>query len=64
MLAVVVRLALGDQHSMILKQDGSVWSAGYNEYGQLGVGSAFDSFDFVSVKEHFSPNRRCEVRAA
>ena len=26
MLADVVRLALGDQHSMILKQDGSVWS--------------------------------------
>ena len=42
-----VRLALGDQHSLILRQDASVWSTGYNEHGQLGDGSTVDNFEFV-----------------
>ena len=33
-LADSVRLALGDRHSMILKQDGSVWSTGVDADGQ------------------------------
>ena len=32
-------MSLGDAHSMVLKQDGSVWVTGWNEYGQLGDGS-------------------------
>ena len=43
----IVGLALGDQHSIILKPGESVWSTGYNEYGQLGDGSTADSFKFV-----------------
>ena len=30
---------MGSSHSMVLKQDGSVWVTGKNEYDQLGDGS-------------------------
>lgn len=30
------RLALGFEHGLVIASDGSVWSWGYNEYGQLG----------------------------
>ena len=49
---IVSLLALGDEHSLIVKQDGSVWSAGYNEYGQLGDSSTADNFKFVQVSNH------------
>ncbi len=39
----VVALAAGDQHSLALKSDGTVWSWGRNLEGQLGIGSF--SFD-------------------
>ena len=42
-------VAAGLEHSMILKQDGCVLSAGSNTYGQLGDGSTTDSYTFVSV---------------
>ena len=29
-------IAAGSRHSMVLKEDGSVWATGYNRYGQLG----------------------------
>ena len=28
----------GSRHSVMLKQDGSVWATGYNAHGQLGDG--------------------------
>ena len=34
----VKQIACGDYHTFILKNDGSVWSCGLNEYGQLGLG--------------------------
>ena len=43
----IVALALGDMHSILLKQDGSVWSSGYNTDGQLGIDSKFGSDRFV-----------------
>ena len=43
----VVALALGDQHSMILMADGSVYTAGYNKYGQLGQSSNVNSLEFL-----------------
>ena len=32
-------IACGDLHTVILKQDGTVWAWGYNWYGQLGNGT-------------------------
>ena len=34
---------------MMVKQDGSVWATGYNEYGQRGDGSTTSSNIFVKV---------------
>ena len=47
--ANVAALAAGDTHSIILKQDGSVWAAGQNCNGQLGDGSKVDRNTFVKV---------------
>ena len=44
---VAIGLVLGDQHSIILKEDGSVLGTGYNEYGQLGDGTTVNSVKFV-----------------
>ena len=40
-------MSAGGGHSMVLKQDGSVWSAGMNTYGQLGDGSRTAKSTFV-----------------
>ena len=32
----VVQVSAGGNHSLFLKEDGSVWAMGYNYYGQLG----------------------------
>ena len=34
---------------MVLKQDGSVWATGWNEFGQLGYGSNVDQMNYVQV---------------
>ena len=36
----------GTYHSMMLKQDGSVWATDRDYYGQLGDGSRRDKFQF------------------
>ena len=41
--AGVVAIAAGDQNSLALKSDGSVWAWGRNDRGQLGDGTANDS---------------------
>ena len=46
----VKAVAAGHSHSMILKQDGSVWATGSNVHGQLGDGSTTDRQSFVKVK--------------
>ena len=46
---VIVAIAAGDIHSIVLKQDGSVWAAGRNSNGQLGDGSNSDRKSFVEV---------------
>ena len=44
-------LSLGMGHSLMLKNDGSVWAAGGNSYGQLGIDARFHTMmtNFVPV---------------
>ena len=42
-------VAAGDEHSFVLKIDGSVWSSGRNIYGQLGDGTNIDRSYFEQV---------------
>ena len=42
-------VAAGSRHTMVVKQDGSVWCTGRNIYGQLGDGSNIDRHAFVQV---------------
>ncbi len=39
LMSDVRAVAVGDQFSLRLKNDGTVWGAGYNSYGQLGTGN-------------------------
>jgi len=49
MLSNVVEIAAGDYHSVARLNDGTVWSWGWNQYGQLGNGIAVDSSNPVQV---------------
>ena len=49
MYAAVTAVSAGYQHSLVLKQDGSVWATGYNFCGQLGDGSTVNRKVFVQV---------------
>jgi alpha-tubulin suppressor-like RCC1 family protein len=40
----VTAMAAGDQHSLILKSDGSLWGMGSNGYGELGDGTRTNRF--------------------
>jgi alpha-tubulin suppressor-like RCC1 family protein len=38
----VVQIAAGDNHVLALRKDGTVWSWGWNKFGQLGLGDTED----------------------
>ncbi len=38
-LTNVIAISAGSNHSLFLKNDGTVWACGYNEFGQLGDGT-------------------------
>ena len=42
-------IAAGGYHSIVLKQDNSVWTTGENSYGQLGYGTTTSRSNFVQV---------------
>ena len=42
-------IAAGEEHSLWLHADGSVWAAGGNKWGQLGDGTNIDSLTFKNV---------------
>ena len=42
-------IAAGLYHSLALKQDGTVWAWGDNDYGQLGDGTDTDRLTPVQV---------------
>lgn len=46
----VSALLAGYYHSMALKKDGTLWTWGYNEYGQLGNGTTYRSKYPIQVK--------------
>ena len=45
----VKAIAAGWYHSMVLKNNGDVWTTGYNADGQLGDGTSVDKHRFVFV---------------
>ena len=49
-LSDIVAISAGNNHSLALKSDGSLWSFGYNGYGQLGDGTTADRSLPVQVK--------------
>ena len=42
-------ISVGSQYYLILKDDNSLWGAGKNEYGQLGLGNYVDKNTFVEI---------------
>ncbi len=40
---------MGNQSAAAIKSDGSIWTWGWNNYGQLGNGSTTNSLSLVSV---------------
>ncbi|MDR0473402.1 MAG: hypothetical protein LBH43_07010 [Treponema sp.] len=46
----VKAVAAGARHTVILKNDGTVWAAGYNFNGQLGLGNTEDTVQFTQVR--------------
>ncbi len=48
-LADIIAIAGGSSHSIALKSDGTVWSWGYNDYGQLGDGTTSNHSNPVQV---------------
>ncbi|SHF43159.1 Regulator of chromosome condensation (RCC1) repeat-containing protein, partial [Caldanaerobius fijiensis DSM 17918] len=45
------RISAGNYSSSVLKKDGTVWSCGYNYYGQLGDGTTTDRLISVQAKD-------------
>ena len=47
----VKKIATGIESTVVLKEDGTVWSVGYNAFGQLGDGTTTRRTGLVQVKE-------------
>jgi hypothetical protein len=45
----VIAVSAGRKHTIALKNDGTVWTAGDNEFGQLGNGTLNGSASFIQV---------------
>ena len=54
--AKTAAVAAGAYHSILLKEDGSVWATGRNYNGQLGDGSKTDRRNFVQVMSNGATN--------
>lgn len=47
----IVAIAAGDKHTVALEEDGTVWTWGNNEHGQLGIGTKESSNIPTKVKD-------------
>jgi alpha-tubulin suppressor-like RCC1 family protein len=45
----VKKVACGVQHTIVLKNDGTVWGVGYNLEGELGLGNTETKYSFVNT---------------
>ncbi len=48
-LTNVKQIAIGDGHTLFLKNDGTVWSCGSNGYGELGLGGGSSIYDNIKT---------------
>lgn len=48
-LSDIVAISVGESHSLALRSDGTVWSWGFGEYGQLGIGTTYNELTPVQV---------------
>jgi alpha-tubulin suppressor-like RCC1 family protein len=49
----IEQIACGYTHTFILKNDGSIWSCGFNNNGQLGLGNTTKRTTFTQVPRGF-----------
>jgi len=47
----VVAISAGEEYSLAIKSDGSLWAWGYNEFGQLGDGTKEDRLTPVKIMD-------------
>ena len=52
----VVAIAGGTEHSLLLKNDGSLWAMGHNQCGQLGYGPTVGAGNCTNLPELIVPN--------
>lgn len=45
-----IDVVAGNQYTLVLKSDGTVWATGYNENGELGQNNGTTTTKFVQVK--------------
>jgi alpha-tubulin suppressor-like RCC1 family protein len=51
------QISCGCDHSLILKNDNTLWGTGYNYYGQLGLGHTDNQYTFVQILEQDTPDK-------
>ena len=49
-MKAIIDIAAGNDHTLVLKADGTVWATGLNNYGQLGNGTTENTNTFQQVK--------------
>ncbi len=47
-------IASGKDHTLVIRNDKTLWATGRNDFGQLGIGSTEHSFGFVQVGDQSS----------